>query len=391
PYAATTAVLTSSLYTVRSASERGRHLAQRSRSSLNRFLGAVVEATSALSSGLSGPTSQGSYDDCQNTGQLVHGGSEHYDRRREPMYTPSVPTPSQALQTLTISSTRPSPSSRHLSARAKFFVCEEESDDESDGEVEPPQFYVAPHQPVPTVTYKGEHPEHPEYADCDSSSSDQEEGEAEEGIFEKKQVIPQSTLHSSREYHPDMGRRQSLLSDLFMAEKMRISQQRASESTTGAKNSTPNGLRHVSASKPLSRCHSTANSDGESSHVAVVPTPELYATIPAYVHHHHNRHHYTHHEGIQAQDMEVDHGLYIHHPKVTRSGLTRTKKSMFKNLDELALIASTNPSGSPTASPGRCSPQIEQGTRIQNRLHLQTQNFHSPPRRYPHVPMSLRV
>ncbi|KAG0343215.1 hypothetical protein BG005_002538, partial [Podila minutissima] len=371
--------------------ERGRHLAQRSRSSLNRFLGAVVEATSALSSGLSGPTSQESYGNYQNIRQLAHGGSEPYDRQCAPMCTPSAPTPPQPPQTLTISNTRPSQPSRQLSARAKFFVCEEDSDDESDDDVEPPQYHVAPHQLVPTVPYKDDHPEHPEYADCEASSCDQEQDEAEEGIFEKKPVIPQSALHPSRDNHPDMGRRQSLLSDLFMAEKMRASQQRASESTTGAKHSRPNGHRHMSASKSLSRCHSTANSDDESSQVGVAPTPELYPTTPAYVHHLPNRHYYTHHEAIQAQDMEVDHGLHIHHPKMPKSGLTRTKKSMFKNLDELALMASANPLGSPTASPGRCSPQSEQGTRIQNRLHLQTQNFHSPPRRYSHIPMSLRV
>lgn len=398
PYEATTSVLTSSLQTVRSAGECGRLLAQRSRSSLNRFLGAVVEATSSPSGGLSGPTSQEPYRHYQNTRQPF-GGWEPCDRQHEPVCTPPVPTP-QPPQIMTITNTPPSPqkrppSSRQLSARAKFFVCEEDSDDES--EDEPPQSSVTPPQLVPNVPSKGEHSE---YADCEVSFSDQEEDKTEERVFEKKSVVLHCALHPSQDGRLDMGRRHSLLSDMLMAEKMRS---RTLESTTtGSKHPRSNGHHHVS-SKSLSRCHSAANSDGESSHVGVVPTPELYPatspclrhtpppTTPAFVHHHHNRHFYTHPEGNQAQDTDVGHGLHIHHPTVRPSGLTRTKKSMFKNLDELALMAPTNPLDSPTASPGRCSPLPEQGTRIQNRLHLQTQHFHSPPRRYSHVPMSLKV
>jgi hypothetical protein len=390
-------VLTSSLQTVRSAGERGRHLAQRSRSSLNRFIGVVVEATSGLSGGHSDPTLQESYPD-QSSELTAHGGSVSYDRRHElPVCTPSMPTP----QTLAISNTPPSPRkraqtppiSRQLSTRAKFFVCED-SDDESDDEFAPQ--YPASRQLVPTMPSKGEHLE---YADREASSSDHNEDEAEEGIFEKKSVLPHGALHLSRDDHPDMGRRQSLLSDLFMAEKMRTSQQRTFESTTTAKPRS-NGYRHMSASKPLSRCHSAANSDGESSHVGMAPTPELYPTISPthpfiqhtppttpYVHLHHNRHFYTHHEEIQAHQDTTDHGFYIHqHPKVPTSGLTRTKKSMFKNLDELAMASTAHPPGSPTACPLLLS---EQGR--QNRLHLPIQSFHSPPRRYSHVPVSLKV
>ncbi|KAF9392004.1 hypothetical protein CPB97_004594 [Podila verticillata] len=186
-----------------------------------------------------------------------------------------MPTP----QTLAISNTppsprkraQPSPISRQMSARAKFFVCED-SDDESDDEFAPQ--YSAPRQLVSTMPSKGEHLE---CADCEASSSDHDEDEAEEGIFEKKSVLPHGTLHPSRGDHPDMGRRQSLLSDLFMAERMRTSQQRTFESTTTAKLRS-NGYRHRSAAKPLSRCHSATNSDGESSNVAMAPTPELYPT-----------------------------------------------------------------------------------------------------------------
>ncbi|KAF8984932.1 hypothetical protein BGZ52_011863, partial [Haplosporangium bisporale] len=394
----TTAVLTSSLQTVRSASECGRHLAQRSRSSLNRFLGAVVEATSGLSGGHSDPNLQELYRD-QNSELIVHGESDSYDRRHEvPGCTPSMPTP----QTLAISNTppsprkraQPSPISRQLSARAKFFVCED-TDDESDDEFAPQN--SAPRQVVPPMPSKSEHQE---YADCEASSSDHDEDEAEEGIFEKKSIVPHGALHPSRGDHPDIGRRQSLLSDLFMAEKMRTSQQCTFESTTTVKPRS-NEYRLRSASKPLSRCHSTANSDGESSNVAMAPTPELYPstspshpfnqhtppTTPAYVHRHHNRHFYTHHEEIQGYKDSTDHGLYIHqHPKVPTSGLTRTKKSMFKNLDELAMASTAHPPGSPTACPLLLS---EQGR--QNLLHLPTQSFHSPPRRYSHVPMSLKL
>lgn len=269
---------------VRSASEQGLLLAQRSKTSLNRLLDTVLDNATTLAE--------------SSSANCAYSDSED---------KPSLPTATPALRT--------APSQPRQPARAKFFVCDsdEESDDEEEEEEEA---YFFPRRSEDN------------FGDCEDSGTDEAETE-EEGL--------PTTNTSSLQSAPGTVRRQSLLSDLFMAEKQREQFQQPSKPIR------PSMARTCSTYS--SRCPSAANSDGESTFSRMTPVPEVYQDRG----HHHHHQHYPHHTSLDAEDK-------IQEPEKPKSPLVRTKR-VFKNLDELASLSmsptcniSSPSSASPTSS-----------------------------------------
>ncbi|KAG0037517.1 hypothetical protein BGZ82_002382 [Podila clonocystis] len=269
-----------------SASEQSLLLAQRSKTSLNRLLDTVMDNATTLAESSSANCA---YSDSEDKPSLLKG---------------SAPTP-----------TRISPSSCQPS-RAKFFVCD--SDEEEDEEEE--EFFF---------------PRRSEdnFGDFEDSGTDEAETEEEEEGF-----VMRAPNTPSPKPAPGMVRRQSLLSDLFLAEKQR-------EQLHPSKSIRPSLAR--TSSTYSSRCPSTANSDGESTFSQMAPVPEDHQD---HSQHHHRRHH-------RPQRINLDAGSEIQEPEEPKSPLVRTKR-VFKNLDGLASLSTTSPTCNITSSfsPSSSSP-----------------------------------
>ncbi|KAG0333742.1 hypothetical protein BG004_000715 [Podila humilis] len=438
---ASTAVMTSSLHSVRAVSERGLHLAQRSRSSLNRILGAMVEnATSTFGSSLprsitvdTNVAPQHCSTATANYCQTLDGSKP----QQRQAITPSALSRSPPNTTLvapvaqvSMTQSSPPPASRPFSGRATFFVCEEESEDESfEDEV------------GSGLASKGS--SHKPLDDSYNLVNGHSNHRGATSVLPQVQPIShqRSSLHANTPNgQPDMGRRQSLLSHLLKAERMKSSLQRSGTADSDSLNE--DGLLNANGSRqsPLlvsntpSRCLNAESSDGESSQSRVSSAPKLYpstisptthhnqgsqqspvfhSTDPAYfqqqLHQHLQRHlpqfyncQTLRHNGMLYQEVHIEHGHGLHTrqqqlhqpPTKAMSGLTRTKKSMFKNLDELAMMAASTTTTLSSGSPSKvhvdvwCSPLL-----VSDNCHPQSpqSRYHSPPRRYSHVPMSLKV
>lgn len=269
---------------VRSASEQGLLLAQRSKTSLNRLLDTVMDNATTLAESSSANCA---YSDSEDKPSLL---------------IESTPTPA-----------RISPSSRQPS-RAKFFVCD--SDEEEDEEEEE---FLFPRRSEDN------------FGDFEDSGTDEAETEENE-----ESLVMRAPNTTSPKPAPGIVRRQSLLSDLFLAEKQR-------EQLHPSKSIQPSLAR--TSSTYSSRCPSAANSDGESTFSRMAPLPEDHQD---HGQHHHRRHHHHPHR------INLDAGSEIQEPEKPKSPLVRTKR-VFKNLDELASLSTTSPTCN-ISSPSSSSP-----------------------------------
>ncbi|KAF9994216.1 hypothetical protein BGZ79_001032 [Entomortierella chlamydospora] len=208
--------------------------------------------------------------------------------------------------------------------RAKFFLYE---DSDLDSDIGPESIVNTPDSvwvnPLLDQKVEEEHLHDGDCEDYDQHDIDDDD----EDFFGKKMPIFSSSKHqprgsdissfSSRTAHPTynalMGRRQSLLSDLLLAEKQQKSQQ---------------GINF----KSTSRCPSASNSDGETAAVHMVANPMSQGYHAAPQQQHHRRESFM-------ERCDINH--FNSHNNVstvtdrTVSPLVRTKK-VYKNLAELA-------------------------------------------------------
>ncbi|KAF9357358.1 hypothetical protein BGX26_003836, partial [Mortierella sp. AD094] len=222
--------------------------------------------------------------------------------------------------------------------RAKFFLCE---DSDLDSDMEPESMINTPDsvRMIPLLDQKVEE-EHLHDGDCEDydTSDDQHDidDDDDEDFFGKKMPIFSPSKYQPRRsdissfnprtahpiYSANMGRRQSLLSDLLLAEKQQKSQQ-------GDFKSIP---------LPTSRCPSAPNSDGESAavHMITNPMPQGYHVPPQQQH---RRESYMERCDINHFSGNSSSGSRSHNVSVVAdravSPLVRTKK-VYKNLAELA-------------------------------------------------------
>ncbi|KAF9207337.1 hypothetical protein BGZ49_000689, partial [Haplosporangium sp. Z 27] len=198
--------------------------------------------------------------------------------------------------------------------RAKFFLCDDSDDFESDMDQEPISYKFPSIKRSSLVDQEIEELDHDgDCEDFDAADDQHDDNEEEEDYFGKKIPIITRSRYPSKESnspHPtfnnaNMGRRQSLLSDLLLAEKQQRSLQRVAVPLS-------------SSSASNSKCPSANNSDGESaalhSNMAMNPMPSQ-----------HQQHH------RRESHMERD----ISEHKAVSPQLMRTKK-VYKNLSELA-------------------------------------------------------
>ncbi|KAF9363561.1 hypothetical protein BGX34_003810 [Mortierella sp. NVP85] len=200
--------------------------------------------------------------------------------------------------------------------KPKFFVCD---DDDSDEEYEEEQLDWASRGSFrfPSVTPCGGVIDHHD-SDIDIDDDGQDRNMDDGAPLKQYQAFP----HISQ-FSPANGiRRQSLLSDMLLAEKLMATQGAASRraSTMLSSNGTP-------------RCPSSGNSDGEMSHSGVPAGRHLYRSPRSTVQPPPQTLAGLAHQSIQSNQRQGDRSFT--HSRNKESGLRRTKKSMFKNLDEL--------------------------------------------------------
>ncbi|KAF9401566.1 hypothetical protein BGX21_001296 [Mortierella sp. AD011] len=236
----------------------------------------------------------------------------------------------------------------NVPSRAKFFLYE---DSDLDSDIGPESIVNTPDNvwvnPLLDQKVEEEHLQDGDCEDYDQHDIDDDD----EDFFGKKMPIFSSPKHQSRgsdissfssktshpTYNALMGRRQSLLSDLLLAEKQQKSQQ--------------------GSFKFASRCPSASNSDGETAavHMVVNPMSQGYHAAPQQQHHRRESfkercdiNHFNSHNNVSTVSDR------------TVSPLVRTKK-VYKNLAELANTtrapnhsessASLSVSSSPSSSP----------------------------------------
>ncbi|KAF9110720.1 hypothetical protein BGX27_005982 [Mortierella sp. AM989] len=214
--------------------------------------------------------------------------------------------------------------------KAKFFLYDSEDSEGSDMEQE--SMTITPHTIGMSPFIRQQTEEHHHDGDCeDFDTPDEQHDIDDEDFFGKKMPIVspfqyqsnKSDLSSFRSGtgvrpHPPycavMGRRQSLLSDLLLAEKQQKSQQSDSLSIPSA-----------------------PNSDGETTalHKATVPVSQGYLMSPQQQH---RRGSYMERSGINHISKNRSHNVSAMHEDMsdrTVPSLVRTKK-VYKNLAELA-------------------------------------------------------
>jgi len=297
-------VLSSSIQTVRYASEQGRRLAHRSRTSINRLLDCVIDNAAAFAE-------SGSW----------HGRYSDIDHRIPFTIHSSMDAP--GLPDVTTSSQGPPMTSR--GPKPKFFVCD---DDDSDEEYEEEQLDWASRGSFrfPSVAPCGGGIDHLD-SDIDIDDDGQDRNTDDGAPLKKYQAFP----HISQ-FSPANGiRRQSLLSDMLLAEKLMATQGAASRRPTDS--TTSSWASTMLSSNGTSRCPSSTNSDGEMSHSGVPAGRHLYRSPRSTVQPPPQTLAGLAHQSIQSNQRQGDRSFT--HSRNKESGLRRTKKSMFKNLDEL--------------------------------------------------------
>ncbi|KAF9291501.1 hypothetical protein BGZ68_003706 [Mortierella alpina] len=305
-------MLSSPIQTVRNAGERGRLLAQRSKSSLNRLLNTVVDNAAALT---------------------AESKSRHNPASAEKHCRPTTP-PTNFLR-------RPSPQPRQ-SSKAKFFVADDEDSDDEESETDDPLNEL-------TIDTDARHndrdsQDRSQYRGHSLSAEDNNSAQPSHCLQPQTSIAPQTTATDS----PGAMRRQSLLSDLLMAEKLAVAQR--SPAPSAANNDVTCPPVPLS-SDPSPGHHSASNSDGESSQSGTYSKLHAYPSALSaaqqspqsnlrqphqYREHPYSQQRYQRHE-FPSVKASLGHG------RDSRSPLIRTRKSMFKNLDELAALTSAPP------------------------------------------------
>ncbi|KAF9395113.1 hypothetical protein BGX21_010075 [Mortierella sp. AD011] len=339
-------VLASSLQTVRYASEQGKLFAQRSYSSLNRLLDSVMDNATALTE--SGPR------------QMYHhsSGDSHISLTNSPSTKGSK---ASAITSTSTTLKRP-PLARNHSSKATFFVCEDDSENEEDGEDEEDEEDEPKHE--------DQHPKVPHFIKVRSSMEfidycrgdfqafeqlgdnediDQEDYFRKAALFKHDQKPIHTSVSGPLSDVPGMGRRQSLLSDLFMTEKL-LAAQRASSCKAVNNNTTIWVRLPLYPDPPLSR-RSAISPEGDDLFSAVVDPQQIdrstqlktqptCQTLVGLTHQsiqssHHQHQHFD--DRIPLREELASPKVMAGHEMTPKSPLKRTKKSMFKNLDELAV------------------------------------------------------
>ncbi|KAF9180633.1 hypothetical protein BGZ51_002547 [Haplosporangium sp. Z 767] len=308
--------------------ERSRLMTQRSKTSLNRLLNTVMDNATALSV----------------PGSRCHRYAEE-DGPCPPSTSPSAHSPKSPPR-------RALPVIR-ISRRAEFFVPDDDSDLDSEGTLEDPLANSVTKRiltPMDRVT--------PAQHDNDSEDSDQhgsnDEEDDQSGEF---LTINQQDRHKPLAHPAGSVRRPSLLSELFMAEKLQTTQRK-----TIPKSTTDSML----SSTKSSRCPSAVNSDGEDSHSSLVPRSYLLAP-----------HSFERQSPQSNQHRQRLHPFSEQHLVCTasrdehlKSPLVRSKKSVFKKLDELVVVTSNEDDIDrtvclmPPSSPGYHTEMSNQGSSL---------------------------
>ncbi|KAF9963466.1 hypothetical protein BGZ70_007403, partial [Mortierella alpina] len=306
-------VLSSPIQTVRNASERGRLLAQRSKTSLNRLLNTVIDNAAAL------------------TAESI---SRHNLASGEKHCRPTTP-PTRCLR-------RPSPKPRQ-SSKAKFFVADDEDSDDEESEAE--DSLVQPILVADAQHDTEDCQDHSHYKGNGLSAGKNRSAPPPHRSLPPPSMAPHTTATDS----PGTLRRQSLLSDLLMAEKLSAAQRPpASSAANHDMVGCPAGQPVLD---PSSGYHSASNSDGESSNPGTYSKQHAYPSALSAAQqspqsnlrqpHQYREHPYSQ-QRYQRHDLPMVKAS-LGHGREPRPPLIRTRKSMFKNLDELAALASTPP------------------------------------------------
>ncbi|GJJ71885.1 hypothetical protein EMPS_04242 [Entomortierella parvispora] len=294
-----------------------------------------VSIPSPHSLSLSSPTTLQSRTDLN---RLLDSVLDHATRMTDSQSPPTRDCPDNARSSLNSSMSnvvRPPPVRRLNSSKVRFYV---ESDDEDDDDTDNNEGVYETSIPL-SIPPSSDTRSLDEDADGEESESDEKDND----YFGKRR---QSTHHdrmtggnSNPRFEPAAPvRRQSLLSDLLMAEKA-LAAQRASSN----KHSSAYWSPTMFSSGASSRCHSAGNSDGESSYSNASPRPQLHtpkytapptgiaSNGPSFNQERASRGYMEDREPLTFP--ELDQGGE-ERCKV-KSPLTRTKR-VFRNLDDLA-------------------------------------------------------
>ncbi|KAF9114200.1 hypothetical protein BGX27_011473 [Mortierella sp. AM989] len=296
-----------------------------------------------------------------NATTLTESSSRHQyqsgDENR-PTLAESLPTKTIRQLSITSSSATRQPSTRIHNSKAKFFVCEDDSEEDEEAEQEQDdQYFNAPsfikvRSSMELIGFCHsdfqvfKQPDQNDY-DLDDYEQDQDQDQDtdEEDYFEKRVSAPIPSGGA-----PEMGRRHSLLSDLFMAEKLLVAQSASSSKAGNSNTTTTRAQPRLYPSPPLHRYNNASSEGDDPFRVAVNPQQlnqsthlEALSTCQTLV-------------GLAHQSIQSNHHQYQNfgdriftqaeltlpkaktcQERTPESPLKRTKKSMFKNLDELAV------------------------------------------------------
>ncbi|KAG0302823.1 hypothetical protein BGZ98_007197 [Dissophora globulifera] len=328
-------VLASSLHSVRYAGGRGIRLAQQSRASLHRLLDSVIDNATALTEA-----------------RHLHSPDRASPRLHTRPHRSMLPAATHL--TPTNQSDRPTMASRRRSiAKAKFFVCEEDSDEDdyddddddddrlNDAEAVRTDRPIARLNQAITGNYSTSQSD-------DSSSSDDRDN------FYQRPLYGTPTRHQALKMSTSgLARRHSLLSDLFLAEKLSAAKSPtiAGGAASTSKRGPPSTMTTTTTTSTLSSCcPSTGNSDEELSYAD--PTVQQTVHRPSVLTRQQaqevrtvwpnqrrivDRSYTLHHS-----DDDNDHDIraistIAHNSAVSKAQLQRTKRSVFKRLDGLAV------------------------------------------------------
>ncbi|KAF9433585.1 hypothetical protein BGZ76_009252 [Entomortierella beljakovae] len=250
--------------------------------------------------------------------------------------------------------TQPANNEKRQISKPKFFICDD-SDSDSDTYVDEKHEFTADtlHGNIMILSTDQILEESQHYGDCEDfdSSDDLSDTEDQDCLFGKKSpsfysLSKCSETDSNSVPSPQcafMGRRQSLLSDLLMAEKKQKSRTFQALSST---------------------CHSSPNSDGESAavHMASNPMSQIYPSNPQQ----HQRCEYnTSHGNTTHFNASIGRGRDRNdwttnecQDSIKVSPLTRTKK-VYKNLAEMGKLSfPTLPENSASLSISPCAAKV---------------------------------
>ncbi|KAG0047310.1 hypothetical protein BGZ83_007625 [Gryganskiella cystojenkinii] len=252
---------------------------------------------------------------------------------------------------------------RLVSSKVRFFV---ESDDDEEDDDDDEEFATTTEAIESTVIASGAgYKQRPTndliFPNAVDSSSELEDSDGDDYFGKQWPVLSENNnnnnnnnkhiapVGNSNPHHDSAApvRRQSLLSDLFMAERMLVAQRTALAKKRTSAYWTTSPTESRSPGSPSSRCHSAGNSDGETSHSNASPRPQphtlKYTTTSPSPSSQSNRRSFD--QGFARHGFIEDEEVLLAFPELLeptegqrrqpRSPLMRTKR-VFKNLDVLA-------------------------------------------------------